>query len=157
MRHAQISRPRRVGTAPGTTVLQINGQPVAGLSRHASGAIYPTQSVWEPDPNSDTVKISMPPNQWATGPTEMVVRVPAGQNRMGPVITDQQAARSLPYLPVRKGWIAGKQQNVFHLQGSGGLGEMSSSEKWAITASVISAFALATSTMLAVLRYKKGR
>jgi len=156
MRQAHVQKGRRVGTAPGTTVLQINGLPVGGFGQPAPGAFYPTQAVWEPDPNTDTVKIAMPPNQWATGPTEMIIKMPAAQRSMGPVLTDKEAASRLPYLPVRKGWIAGKDQTIYNLQGAGGLGEMSSAEKWAITASVISAFALATTTVIAVLRYKKG-
>ncbi len=149
MIHADMAR--WVGTAPGTTTL---GQP-------APGAIFPTQAVLEPSPNSDMIRIALPPNQWATGPVEMLVNVPAHEKIMGPVPTDLQAQQArMPYMPVHRSWIANaKGPNIYHLQGAGGaLGVSSDSAvKWSIAASMISAVALVTSTVIAVARYKKGR
>jgi len=153
---------RWVGTAPGTSTVTYPRNPALGQVP----AVFPTQAVLEPDPNSDSIKIALPPNQWATGPVEMVVNVPAGEKNLGPVPTDLQIHKQgRPYLPVQRGWIANADgPNIYHLQGPLGLGADPSASsientavKWSIAASVISALALATTTVIAVARYKKGR
>ncbi len=146
-----VNMARWVGTAPGTTTL---GQPMPG-------AIFPTQAVLEPSPNSDMIRIALPPNQWATGPTEMLVNVPAHEKNFGPVPTDLQVQRSgLPYMPVHRSWIANKDgPNIYHLQGRGsGIGITGDTAlKWGVAVSVITAIALITTTFIAVDRHRKGR
>jgi hypothetical protein len=132
-----ITFARYTGTAPGTTAM-------------AFGA-FPTQAVWEPDPNQDTIKIAMPPNQWATGPTQMIVKVPKAQRDMGPVPNDLELATTRPYLPVHRGWIEPSTgEPIFRLQGPLGSGETAA--KWAIAGSIISAIALSVTTIIAIRR-----
>lgn len=127
-----------VGAAPATTMIR------------------PTQAVWEPDPSQDTIKIAMPPNQWATGPTQMIVRVPKAQDRMGPVPNDLELASTRPYLPVHRGWIEPSTgEPIFRLQGA-----EDTAAKWAIAGSIISAIALSVTTIIAIrreAREAKGR
>lgn len=157
MQHAHVRFANRVGVAPGTTTLSYLGQ-APGDDFPYVNPPSPTQAVYEPDPNNDNVRIALPPNQWVTGPVTMKVMMPAVQKTFGPVINDRQAATMRPYFPVRKGWIDNATgEPVYTLQGGGGLGELSTGEKWAITASVLSAVALATTTVLAVLKYRKGK
>lgn len=150
---------RWVGTAPGTTTFSAkNGRSkngMYGFGQPTPGAIFPTQAVLEPSPNSDSIRIALPPNQWATGPVEMLVNVPAHEKTMGPVPTDLQAQQArMPYMPVHRSWIANARgPDIYHLQGFGA--ENSSAIKWSIAASVISAVALATTTVIAVARYRK--
>jgi hypothetical protein len=115
--------------------------------------------VWEPDPNTDNIKIALPPNQWATGPVEMNIQIPVAQRAMGPVPNDLELVETRSYnnLPTHRGWIATNRGTIYNLQGNGGLGQMSTAEKWAIAASVISAVALGTSTLLAVMSYRKSK
>lgn len=120
-----------------------------------------TQAVWEPDPNSDTVRIAVPPNQWVTGPTTMRIIMPAAQRDFGPVPNDGQLALTRPYLPVHKGWIEpASGESIYTLQGILGQQEQNVEDtaiKWGIAASIISAVALATTTIIAVMRYKQGK
>lgn len=132
-----ITFARYAGTAPGTTVMSLGA--------------YPTQSVWEPDPNQDTIKIAVPPGQWVTGPTQMIVKVPQGQDRMGPVPNDLDLASTRPYLPVHRGWIEPSTgEPIFRLQGP--LGSEETAAKWAIAGSIISAIALSVTTIIAIRR-----
>jgi hypothetical protein len=153
-----ITFSRYVGVAPGTTTFSPNGRR-GGLGQPTPGAVYPTQSVWEPDPNSDTVRIAMPNNQWVTGPSQMIIKVPRHQREMGPVPTDLQVAQQgRPWLPVHRGWIDTSGEPIFHLQGAPvGQSADDTAVKWSIAASVISAVALATTTIITVMRFKKGR
>lgn len=162
-----VSFARYVGAAPGSTTISFQGfgqadpasRPVAPPPVPYLNLPSPTQSVWEPDPNTDNVRFALPPNQWVTGPVEMKISVPAATKAMGPVPNDGQLARTRPgYLPLHRGWIAtSNNEPIFTLQGSQrGLG-LSTSEKWAIAASILSATALAVSTTIAVLRYRNGR
>ena len=158
MRHTHVTFAKRVGVAPGTTTLRLDG----GLG-DAPFVNQPsqTQAVWEPDPNSDNVRIAVPPTQWVTGPTEMRISMPVVQKTMGPVPNDLDISQTRPggYLPVHRGWIDTETgEPIFTLQGGGGeLGQDSPALKWSIAASVLSAIALTTTTILAVMRYKKGR
>jgi hypothetical protein len=162
-----VSFARFVGTAPGSTTISFQGfgqaepvkRPVAPPPFPYLNLPSPTQAVYEPDPNTDNVRIAMPPNQWVTGPVEMKISVPAGTRAMGPVPNDGELAQTRPgYLPLHRGWIAPSHgEPIFTLQGTKpGLG-LSTSEKWAIAASVLSATALIVSTTIAVLRYRNGK
>lgn len=183
MLHTQVSPARYVGTAPGTTTMRLGGRdgrgrptslpPGGQAARERRGLAGPpvppgpfyyatqarqTQARWEPDPNTDNVKISVPPNQWVTGPMTMKISMPAAQRAMGPVPNDGQLATTRNYLPVHKGWIEPSTgETIYTLQGGLGAESGSNVEKWAITASVISAVALATTTVLAIMRYRSGR
>lgn len=165
MLHGEVTFARFVGTAPGTVTFQ-GAAPTSPFPPAASPfpfinptERFPTQSVWEPDPNVDNVKIAMPPNQWVTGPLEMNISIPVEQRAFGPVPNDLQLAETRNYLPLHRGWITTNGGTVFNLQGAGkgNLGQLSTAEKWAITASVISAVALGTTTILAVLNYRKSK
>lgn len=178
MLHTHVRFARRVGVAPGTTTLKFDGartgpalgpqgrghyHQVLGGPPIPPGPFYYatqarlTQARWEPDPNTDNIKIAIPPNQWVTGPMTMKISMPAAQRAMGPVPNDGQVATMHNYLPVRKGWIEpASGETIYTLQGPMGA-EASKVETWAITASVISALALATTTVLAIMRYKSGK
>lgn len=161
-----VSFARYVGAAPGSTTISFQGFGQAEpASRPAPAPAFPylnppspTQAVYEPDPNTDNVRIALPPNQWVTGPVEMKVSVPAATRAMGPVPNDGDLAQTRPgYLPLHRGWISPSHgEPIFTLQGGRGLG-LSTTEKWAIAASILSATALAVSTTIAVLRYRRGQ
>jgi hypothetical protein len=179
MLSGQVTFPRFIGTAPGTATFTIEGANHLGASPLPEVPYppapdpfpytnpiqcFPTQAVWEPDPNTDNVKIALPPNQWATGPVEMRLQIPVAQRAMGPVANDLALVETRSYnnLPTHRGWIQTDRGTVYNLQGARGmgrgqLGQMSTAEKWAITASVISAVALGTTTILAVLNYRKNK
>lgn len=139
-----IQYARFVGTAPSTTSFQV---------------VRPTQSVWVPDPGTDTVKIAMPPNQWVTGPVSMRIQVPAHQNNLGPVPTDLQRVQSNEnYLGLRKGWIATDQGGIFHLQGTRKpLGELTTSEKWGIAFGAAATLATVATSFVVVSRYLRDK
>lgn len=151
----------RVGVAPGTTTLRISG----GLGEAAPvppGPFYyrqqamPTQARWEPDPNTDNVKIAVPPNQWVTGPMTMRISMPAVQRTMGPVPNDGQLAKVYGYLPAGKGWIEPSTgETIYNLQGLGQDDKMSRSDKWILAASIVSAAAVATTATLAIVRFRR--
>ena len=119
----------------------------------------PTQSVWEPDPNIDNVRVAVPPNQWVTGPMSIHAMVPTAQSAFGPVPNDYELARTRPYLPYHKGWINTESDgSVYTIQGPPvGQSASDTAIRWSIAASVISAVALATTTLIAVLRYREGK
>jgi len=89
---------------------------------------------------------------------EMKISVPSATAAMGPVPNDGQLAQTRPgYLPIHRGWIGTHGDPIFTLQGGQGLGQgLSTAEKWAIAASIMSATALVVTTVIAVLRFKKG-
>jgi hypothetical protein len=161
MLDAKITFPSRVGTAPGTTTMQIASFRGRGLGQAFPyvNQPSPTQAVYEPDPRIDNVRIALPPNQWVTGPASVKLSIPAVQSTFGPVPNDRQLALTRPYLPLHKGWIETNGETVYTIQGSG-LGQTTAEERafrWSIAASVISAVALATTTALAIIRFRQGR
>lgn len=142
---------RYVGTAPGTTTFSYNGR------KNGMAGAWPTQAVYQPTPNQDNVEILLPPNQWVTGPVTMSVSSPAAQRTMGPVTNDYDANASRHYQPVRRGWIANASgPPIYTLQGALG-NTADDAVKWSIAASIISAVALATTTVIAIMRFKQGR
>jgi hypothetical protein len=147
---------RYVGVAPGTTTIRTDDNPGGAML----GAVQ-TQAVWEPDPNSDTVRLAVPPNQWVTGPATMKISMPAHQRNFGPVPNDGQLALTRPYQPYHKGWIEPSSgDSIYTLQGLLGQ-EPSNTEdtarKWAIAASIIGSIALATTTVIAVVQFRRGK
>jgi hypothetical protein len=182
MFHAHVSFPRYVGTAPGTTAFSTVGRALGSLSELEPsgtaieplkmppvpapyGHYYPQvewldQSIWVDNPNLDNVQMLVPPNQWVEGPLQLKIDVPKAQAAMGPVPTDLELAKTRPYLPYHKGFIATKEGDIFNLQGAGVGANATLDEralKWGIIASVMSATALATTTLLAVLRYREEK
>jgi hypothetical protein len=114
---------------------------------------------------NDRVQIVVPPNQIAAGAVKedlpVQAAVPAIQRTFGPFPNDYMAVPTVNYLPYRKGWIHHNAGDIFTLQGglAGALGaELPVSNgvrKWAIFSSVLSALALATTTTLAVLEFRR--
>lgn len=181
MQTAQIHPARYVGVAPGTTTFSVNGRRKRGALGGAGGyppypppaggpgvPPYPTQAWLIPQPSdTDRLKIAMPPNQQVTGPREMIVSMPAAQKNMGPVPNDRQSARSADYLPVHRGWIHTEAGNIFTLQGYGqsvkfeGVSAEGDDKidwhKWAVVASLIGAVAVAATSTIAILEYRRRR
>ena len=164
MLDAQVSHPRYVGVAPGTTTVRIDGASGATLGAapppHWAPPVRPTQAHWVRDPSIDNVKIAVPPNQWVTGPAIMKARMPAVQATFGPVPNDKQLSKMYGYLPVQRGWMQTTEGGVYTMQGALGQTPQDVEDtaiKWSIAASVISALALATTTAIALLRYRKEK
>lgn len=166
MRHVHVSFPRRVGVAPGTTTINMQGAGEVSMVSPPMPVISPiaadtfpfanvpswTQATYQPVPNSANVRFSMPPNQRFKGPTDVMIEVPPVQSTFGPVPNDLELATTTPgYLPVRKGWVSTEVGKIFGLQG--GLGDMNANEKWTVAASIIGTLALTTMTIIAVMRY----
>lgn len=167
--------PRYTGTAPGTTTVSFQGAEYPPYPPPDGGPgvpPYPTQAWLVPQPSgSDEIRIAVPPNQQVTGPREVIMRVPAAQKTMGPHPNDAQLAPMYNYLPVHRGWIHGKERDIFTLgrptvtfqqaaNGEAGNGRLAATEKWAIAGAVMSGLALLTTAVVAVLRYrdeKNGR
>ena len=167
-----ISMTRYVGVAPGTTSMAFGATadypPYPPPGGGPGVPPYPTQAWLVPTPaNEDRVVIAVPPNQMVTGNETLIVSVPNAQKTMGPAPTDYDLAINQNYQPHHKGWINSKEGFVYNLQGEfgqkmhfkGGLGQeaMSSGTKWAIAASVVSALAIGTTAVIAILEYKRRR
>jgi hypothetical protein len=159
---------RYVGTAPGTTTVSMGAAapypPYPPPDGGPGVPPYPTQAWLVPEPSKDDrVRIALPPNQHVTTPTEMIITKPNAQATMGPVPNDRSLGVRYGYQPVHKGWIHTKKGDIYTLQGGaqqvkiqgalGADGGMSSSEKWAIFASVMSGLALAATATVSILSY----
>ncbi|KKM99760.1 hypothetical protein LCGC14_1144700 [marine sediment metagenome] len=132
---------------------------------------YPTQAWLVPEAsNIDRVRIALPSNQSVSGMREMIIDVPAAQKTMGPVPNDRQIATMRNFQPVQKGWIDTNAGKIFTLQGFGqtitfqglaqedGAGDQGTDwTKWATIASLIVAAAVAATSTLAILEYRKRR
>lgn len=170
-----VSFPRYTGTAPGTTTVSFQGSggypPYPPPAGGPGVPPFPTQAWLVPEPsNSDEIRIAVPPNQQVTGPREVVLRVPSSQANKGPVPNDRDFAPAFQYLPVHRGWIHGRERDIFTLgrptvtfqqaANGEGNGTLAATEKWAIAGAVMSGLALLTTAVVAVLRYrdeKNGR
>ncbi len=186
MLSADVKYARYTGVAPGTTTLTLGATATNGMyppypppDGGPGVPPYPTQAWWVPEPsNIDRVRIAVPPNQHVTSETEVIVSVPKAQRTMGPVPNDKQVAKIYGYQPVMKSWIHSNQENIYTLQGYHGPrlagpqaitfqgaennaaaapNGISSTEKWAIFASVMGGLALATTALVAILRYRRER
>ncbi len=162
-----VTSPRYVGVAPGTTTMSLGAHEVqpAGVIPvpihqapfpAPTGDYYPripwlTKAMWVANPNIDNIQMLLPPNQWVTGPLDRGIDVPAGLRTMGPHPTDLQISAMRPYLPVHRGMINTEQGKIAHL------GQLSTGERWAIFASVISSFALATTAFIAYAGYRSRK
>lgn len=123
----------------------------------------PTQAWvdWSRHRESGPIRLVLPSNQHATTPLEVKIDEPPWQNTMGPFPNDRMLAptRSYGNMAVTKGWIETKEGNIYTLQGpeeeeTRAEKEAKTARNWAIFASVTGSLALATTAIIAVLRWR---
>jgi hypothetical protein len=120
----------------------------------------PTQAWVEWPMQADhRVRMMVPENQIKAGAMtydpSIAMSVPPWQNDLGPIPNDQMLVPTRNYLPYGHGWVAYKGGNIYNLQGALAEATPASAQNWAIFASVLGAFALATTATLAVLEYRR--
>jgi len=187
MLQASIKFAKWVGTAPGTTTLgdstrmvwnptdndqveilvppaqdegvvlpeQLHLRRMAGRADAPAPGHINTYMAYKPNRAIDNVQVMVPPWQAQGIIQDPPVQVAVPWLPPGPVPNDLELASTRPYQPYHRGWIDGKDRSVYNL--GSGLGQDSTALRWSIAASVISALALATTTAIAVMRFKREK
>lgn len=170
-----------VGVAPGTTTLTLGmpkhptqawlipqdaysqeqkiavppNQMIPRGGAHIPIPAYPTQSYVDWPMVGDRVRMAMPPNQHYIGPQKIKVHIPPAQRTFGPFPNDIMLSKIKGYregyLPYRKGWISGLDENgklitIFTLAGAEEEGA-----RWGRTAGIVTVLGIAAAAIAAAV------